>query len=45
MREINILFSQKEIEQRIAELAKQIERDYEEKEITVPATGGISVDL
>lgn len=35
MREINILFSQKEIEQRIAELAKQIERDYEEKEITV----------
>ena len=35
MREIHTIFSQKEIEQRIAELAKQIEKDYEGKEITV----------
>lgn len=35
MREIHVLFNQKEMEQRIAELAKQIEKDYEGKEITV----------
>ena len=35
MREIHVLFNQKEMEQRIDELAKQIEKDYEGKEITV----------
>ena len=35
MREIHVLFNQKEMEQRIAKLAKQIEKDYEGKEITV----------
>lgn len=35
MRKIHVLFNQKEMEQRIDELAKQIEKDYEGKEITV----------
>ena len=35
MKEIKTLFSQKQIEKRLDELAKQIEKDYENKEITV----------
>ena len=35
MKEIKVLFSQKQIEKRLDELAKQIEKDYEDKEITV----------
>lgn len=35
MKEIKVLFSQKQIEKRLDELAKQIEKDYGDKEITV----------
>lgn len=35
MKEIKTLFSQKQIEKRLDELAKQIEKDYGDKEITV----------
>lgn len=35
MKEIKVLFSQKQIEKRLDELAKQIEKDYENEEITV----------
>ena len=35
MKEIKVLFSQKQIEKRLDELAKQIEKDYGYKEITV----------